>query len=96
MKQTVLHRKFILRSAASLKSHLSKHQAVHSFLGGWVEGCAVQPNWEVDLRSLHVAYRKLFSSWQCGRRGGGGSSRTINREEFKLKGSERKGSTCQK
>lgn len=34
MKQTVLHRKFILRSAASLKSHLSKHQAVHSFLGG--------------------------------------------------------------
>lgn len=28
--------------------------------------------------------------------GGGGSSRTINREEFKLKGSERKGSTCQK
>lgn len=44
---------------------------------------------EVDLRSLHVAYRKLFSSWQYGRRDG--PSRTINREKFKLKGSERRG-----
>lgn len=23
----------------------------------------------VNFRSLHAAYRKLFSSWQCGRRG---------------------------
>lgn len=47
---------------------------------------------EADLRSLHVADRKLFSSWQCGRRGvgGDGPSRTINREEFKLEGSERR------
>lgn len=46
---------------------------------------------EADLRSLHVADRKLFSSWQCGRGVGGGPGRTINREEFKLKGSERRG-----
>lgn len=39
---------------------------------------------EADLRSLHVADRKLLSSWQCGRRGDG-PGRTINREEFKLK-----------
>lgn len=70
VEQTVLHRKFIPRLAASLKSHLSEHQGVHSFLGG--RGMCCTTELEVDLRSLHVADRKLFSSWQCGRRVGGG------------------------
>lgn len=34
VEQTVLHRKFIPRSAAALKCHLSEHQGEHSFLGG--------------------------------------------------------------
>lgn len=69
VERTVLHRKFIPCLAASLKSHLSKHQGVplHSFLGG--KGICCTTKLEMDLRSLHAAYRKLFSSWQCGRRG---------------------------
>lgn len=43
MEQTVLHRKFIPRLAASLKSHLSEHQGVHTVFSA-VEGCVVQPN----------------------------------------------------
>lgn len=48
------------------------------FLVGWGMSCITELG--VDLRSLHVAYRKLFSSWQCGRTGNG-PSRTIKRGE---------------
>lgn len=54
--------------------------------------CSASCAFPVGLRSLHVAHRKLFSSWQRGRRGGwggGGPSRTINR---KLKGWAGRGS----
>lgn len=91
-EQTVLHRTFIPCLAAPLKFHLSEHQGLHTFHGG--KGMCCTTELETDLRSLHVADRKLFSSWQCGRKGDG-PGRTINREEFKLECSERGGGgTC--
>lgn len=93
VEQTVLRRKFIPRSAASLKSHLSEHQGVHSFLGGLRDVLynRIRGGFEESACCLQETVL-VMAAWEEG----DGPSRTINREELKLKGSERKGSTCQK
>lgn len=87
VEQTVLHRKFIPRSAASLKSHLSK-QGVHSFLAGLrdVLDNRIRGGLEESACCLQETVL-VMAVWKEG----DGPSRTINREEFKLKGSERRG-----
>lgn len=90
MEQTVLHRKFIPRLATSLKCHLRKHQEVpvHSFLGGCrdVPYDRIGGGFEESACCLQETVL-IMAVWKEG----DGPSRTINREEFKLKGSERRG-----
>lgn len=88
MERTVLHGKFIPCSAASLKSRLSKHQGVHTFLGILrdVLKNRIRGGFEESACCLQETVL-VMAVWKEG----GGPSRTINREEFKLKGSERRG-----
>lgn len=85
MEQTVLHREFIpcLAAARLSKKNLGVFLQFSCLLRD-VSLLLVHPNWKGwvggwgGLRSLHVAYRKLFSSWQSGKEGDG-PGRTINR-----------------
>lgn len=88
MEQTVLHRKFIPHSVASLKSHSGKDQGVHGFLGGLRDVLynRIRGGFEESACCLQETVL-VMAVWEEG----DGPSRTINREKFKLKGSERRG-----
>lgn len=80
-------------SAASLKSHWSKDQGIHGFLGGLRDVLynRIKVGFEESACCLQETVL-VMAVWKEG----DGPSRTINSAKFKLKGSERRGSTCQK
>lgn len=84
VERTVLHGKFIPCSAASLKSRLSKHQGAHNFFLGILRDVLnnrIRGGFEESACCLQETVL-VMAVWKGE---GGGPSRTINREEFKLK-----------